>query len=88
MRLIILFILINILSLLPAHAYTPFADNQEFYLKHLRTNVYSIDSQASAVVLYDWGEYGMSDITASGMSYRTKFRRVIFYLILTPDVSH
>ena len=77
MRLIILFILINILSLLPAHAYTPFADNQEFYLKHLRTNVYSIDSQASAVVLYDWGEYGMSDITASGMSYRTKFRRVI-----------
>lgn len=73
-KLAILFVLISTVS---AYSYTPFSDNQDYFKRHLNTDVYALDSQASAIVLYDWGEYVMSDITTTGMKYHIKYRRVI-----------
>lgn len=70
-----------------ARAYQPFVDNDHFFLKHLKLNRYELDTSASAIVLYDQGNYAMHQRADGSMYCHVKGRRVI-KILTSKGVSH
>lgn len=58
-------------------AYSPFVDNEGFFLRHLKTNRYGIDTNANAVVLYETGVYKMYRHNNGDLHYTKYIRRII-----------
>lgn len=58
-------------------AYQPFNDDEQFFLKHLKTKRYELDTSASAIVLYESGDYKIEVDAQYRLVVNQTCRRVI-----------